>query len=367
MLKKEFQSSSDDIVRASVLAADTKIGYISLPGFYSDWNQPGGSQCANDVAKAIIKLKKENIKGLIIDLRFNGGGSLEEAVAMAGIFIDAGPMGLLRSKAGEPVTYKDFSRGTVWDGPLVIMVNGLSASASEFLAAALQDYNRAIIVGSKTYGKGTAQDLLSLEPGKPTINFTTSLANKKTGFATITTKRCYRISGKSVQYTGVIPDISIPELYDYSVYQESHLPFALKPDEIFKKVYYQPLPPITLNTLNNNSRERVNNHPFFAEVKRMNDLIRISQSTENDIILSRAEFKNRFEGLNKSVASIEKMVEKETGVFNVEFVASDLQLMQMDEYFKEMNNSWSRTLESDFVLAEAVNITNDLINISKNP
>src|SRR5690606_17936052 len=121
---------------------------------------------AADVAKEIVKLKQENIEGLILDVRFNGGGSLAEAVAMAGIFIDGGPVGIERVRQKEPLTLKDSNRGTVYDGPLVIMVNGLSASASEFLAAALRDYNRAIIVGSNTYGKGVGQQLFSLEPGR---------------------------------------------------------------------------------------------------------------------------------------------------------------------------------------------------------
>jgi carboxyl-terminal processing protease len=367
MLKKELRSTDDDIVRSSVLVADARVGYISLPGFYSDWDHAGGSQCANDVAKAILKLKKENIKGLILDLRFNGGGSLEEAVAMAGIFIDAGPMGLLRARAGEPVTYKDFNRGTVWDGPLVIMVNGLSASASEFVAAALQDYNRAVVVGSKTYGKGTAQVLFSLEPGKPVANMAAAVANKKTGYATITMERCYRISGKSVQYTGVIPDVTIPEAFDYSEYQEATLPFALKPDEIFKKVYYRPLPAITLNTLNNNARQRIAQSPYFTQVTRMKEIMHQSLEEKKEFMLSRVDFKIHFEGLSASVKSLTKMLEQETGAFNVEFVSSDLELMRMDEYFNEMNKSWSKTLKSDYVLGETVNIINDFIRISKTP
>jgi carboxyl-terminal processing protease len=366
MLKKELQSIETNIVRSAILVTESKMGYISLPDFYSNWEEAGGTQCANDVAKEIIRLKKENIKGLVLDLRFNGGGSLEEAVAMAGIFIDAGPMGLLRGKNGEPITFKDFNRGTVWDGPLIVMVNGSSASASEFVAAALQDYNRAIIVGTKTYGKGTAQNIFSLAPGKPIVDFSAVSANNKTGYATITTDRAYRISGKSVQYTGVTPDITISEPNDYTEYQESNLAFALKPDVIFKKVYFQPLPPITLNPLSVNSLARMERSVYFKEVDHMKDLLQQSRIVKG-IPLSKADFKKRFAELSASIQAVEKLLIEETGIFNVEFVPADVQLMQMDEYFSELNTYWSENLKSDYQLGETANIMSDFIRLSKTP
>src|SRR5688572_3041218 len=122
--------SEEHVVKSFILRGSSKsIGYISLPGFYTNWGEEGAARCASDVAREIIKLKKENIQGLILDLRFNGGGSLPEAVSMAGIFIDAGPVGVLKNKDGNLTTLKDMNRGTVYDGPLVIVVNSLSASA----------------------------------------------------------------------------------------------------------------------------------------------------------------------------------------------------------------------------------------------
>jgi len=367
MLKKALQSSEDDIVKSSILVTDSKIGYISLPDFYSNWSQEGSAQAANDVAKAIIKLKKENISGLILDLRFNGGGSLHEAVAMAGIFIDAGPMALLRAQIGDAVTYKDFSRGTVWDGPLVVMVNGLSASAAEIFAAALQDYNRALIVGSRTYGKGTAQNILSLETGKSTLNPATVGNNTKTGYATITMGRWYRISGKSVQHAGLNPDIKIPELYDYAAYQESQLPFALKPDSIFKKVYYQPLLPISLTALRTNSHDRIASTPYFIQLAKTKSLFDEYTKGQTSITLAKEDFQLRFQSLSLSVEALEKMSSTETGIFNVEFIPSDVERMSMDEYFRERNISWSSTLKKDYTLGETVNIITDFIRQSKKP
>lgn len=367
MLKKALQSSEDDIVKSSILVTDSKIGYISLPDFYSNWSQEGSAQAANDVAKAIIKLKKENISGLILDLRFNGGGSLREAVAMAGIFIDAGPMALLRAQTGEAVTYKDFSRGTVWDGPLVVMVNGLSASAAEIFAAALQDYNRALIVGSRTYGKGTAQNILSLETGTSTLNPGTVGDKTKTGYATITMGRWYRISGKSVQHTGLNPDIKIPELYDYTAYQESQLPFALKPDSVFKKVYYQPLLPISLTALRTNSYDRIASTPYFIQVLKTKSLLDEYTKGQTSITLSKEDFNLRFRSLSQHVKALEKLSSTETRIFNVAFISSDIERMSMDEYFRERNTSWSSTLKKDYTLGETVNIITDFIRQSKKP
>ncbi|HEY5917270.1 MAG TPA: S41 family peptidase, partial [Chryseolinea sp.] len=135
-LRKEKVAAEENAVKSFVLDGQRKIGFISLPDFYSNWGDVDGAKCASDVAREIVKLKRENIEGLILDVRFNGGGSMAEATAMAGIFIDAGPVGVMKNKDSEAFTLKDANRGTIYDGPLVLMVNSLSASASEFLAAA---------------------------------------------------------------------------------------------------------------------------------------------------------------------------------------------------------------------------------------
>ena len=239
-LRKEKMSAEENRVKSFILEGEKKIGYVSLPGFYTDWGDEEGSRCANDVAKEILKLKKENIDGLVLDVRYNRGGSLKEAVAMAGIFIDAGPMGVLKVKGGTTQSEKDVNRGTVYDGPLLLMVNGLSASASEFLAAALQDYHRGIIVGSRTYGKATGQEVFSLEPVE---KHASASAAKKLGwgYTTITTLKIYRVTGKTAQKRGVAPDIMLPDLYDFIEFREENLEDALTSDSISRKIYYTPL------------------------------------------------------------------------------------------------------------------------------
>ena len=147
-----------------MLHSNKNIGYINLPGFYSREDESITDErdltydgCANDVSKEIVKLRKDTIAGLILDLRFNGGGSMWEAMQLAGIFIDIGPVASVKDKEGKVRFLKDPNRGTIYDGPLMVLINGASASASEFVSAVLQDYNRAMIVGGTTYGKGTAQ------------------------------------------------------------------------------------------------------------------------------------------------------------------------------------------------------------------
>ena len=150
---------------------NTKLGTYTCRVFFTDETESSPNGCANEVAKEILKLNKQKIEGLILDLRDNGGGSLREAVDLAGIFVDVGPMAILEMKNQEPITAKDMNRGMAFTGPMIVLVNGHSASASELVAAALQDYNRAIIVGSQTFGKATGQVVLPLTKNSETDFF----------------------------------------------------------------------------------------------------------------------------------------------------------------------------------------------------
>ena len=153
-LSKEKMNDEESVVKSYVLHGNKNVGYINLPGFYSRESESIKEEkdikydgCANDVSKEIVKLKKDTIAGLILDLRYNGGGSMWEAMQLAGIFIDIGPVASVKDKEGKVHFLKDPNRGTIYDGPLIVLINGGSASASEFVSAVLQDYNRALIVG----------------------------------------------------------------------------------------------------------------------------------------------------------------------------------------------------------------------------
>jgi carboxyl-terminal processing protease len=253
-LVKEKIRSVENTVSGYVLKGVKKIGFIPLPSFYFDRGKASGG-AAGDVAKAIIKLKKENIEGLILDLRFNGGGSIEEAIDLAGIFIDFGPVIMLKNPDQSIAVLKDMTRGTIYNGPLIVLVNGFSASASELLASSLQDHKRALIVGGRTHGKGTGQHVLPL-------------AGSTTEFSKITSLKVYRINGKTFQHRGVIPDIVLPDVTQSLGDREEDYPNALPSDSVSKKTYYTPLAMKAFTPLAEKSMARIAQSPAFQGIQK---------------------------------------------------------------------------------------------------
>ncbi|MBO9682725.1 MAG: PDZ domain-containing protein, partial [Flavisolibacter sp.] len=216
-------------VRSAVIDQGTsKIGYIFLPEFYANFNDPTDPhRSALDVEQEVKKLKAENVDGIVIDLRNNGGGSLNDVVQIAGLFIDRGPIVQVKSRGRAPEVLRDNDAGVLWDGPLAVMVNEFSASASEIFAAAMQDYGRAVVIGStSTYGKGSVQRSIGLDPD----NFLSS--NSDLGSLKLTLQKFYRISGGSTQLKGVVPDIIIPDFYEYLKIREKDNSTALEWDSI---------------------------------------------------------------------------------------------------------------------------------------
>jgi len=212
---------------------EDKYGYILLPDFYADFEREEGHRCSEDVAAEIKKLKAENVKGIVIDVRFNGGGSLYEVVQMAGLFIDKGPVVQIRNKEGRSQTLYDETPGILYDGPLVVMANEFSASASEIFAGAIQDYKRGIIVGSSsTYGKGTVQRNVAF--GKPLDSLG---IQTEYGAVKLTFQKFYRITGSSTQKKGVAPDVVLPDEYEYLKYREKDNESALSWDEMERAKY----------------------------------------------------------------------------------------------------------------------------------
>lgn len=266
-LKKEKDETNEDNKVTSFILKGTKtIGYISLPAFYTDWEDKasGANGCANDVAKELVKLKAEKIDGLILDLRFNGGGSIDETTELAGIFIDAGPVAQEKSTEPKVFTLKDVNRGTVYDGPLLILVNGHSASASEMLAGTLQDYNRAIIAGTPTYGKATSQVILPLDTTlKSGANNTGS---QSAAFIKLTVSKLYRVNGSSAQSAGVQPDILLPDVLEADAERESSEPLALKAPAIDANKYFKPYAPLKLSALKAVAEKEIAADPYFKAV-----------------------------------------------------------------------------------------------------
>ena len=228
-LKREKIVLDEGFARSAIIqkGAD-KYGYILLPDFYADFEREDGARCARDVAKEIEKLKAENVKGIAIDVRYNGGGSLYEVVQMAGLFIDQGPMVQIRNKEGRSQTLSDEVPGTIYNGPLVVMVNEFSASASEIFAGAIQDYKRGIIMGStSTYGKGTVQRNVPF--GKPLDDLG---IQTEYGAVKLTFQKFYRVTGSSTQRKGVVPDVILPDEYEFLKYREKDNESSLPWDEM---------------------------------------------------------------------------------------------------------------------------------------
>jgi carboxyl-terminal processing protease len=228
-LKREKIVLDEGFARSAIIqkGAD-KYGYILLPDFYADFEREDGARCARDVAKEIEKLKAEKVKGIAIDVRYNGGGSLYEVVQMAGLFIDQGPMVQIRNKEGRSQTLSDEVPGSIYNGPLVVMVNEFSASASEIFAGAIQDYKRGIIMGStSTYGKGTVQRNVPF--GKPLDDLG---IQTEYGAVKLTFQKFYRVTGSSTQRKGVVPDVILPDEYEFLKYREKDNESSLPWDEM---------------------------------------------------------------------------------------------------------------------------------------
>jgi carboxyl-terminal processing protease len=333
-------------VRSFILKGDHRVGFISLPAFYTDWNgdEGGSNGCADDVAKEIIKLKKENIEGLILDLRYNGGGSMLEAIALAGIFIDFGPVGMTRDKEGKIFTMKDVNRGSVYDGPLILLINGFTASASEMLAGTLQDYNRALILGSPSFGKATAQVVLPLD----TLFDEQHMERMKTAdnFIKITIDRLFRVNGTSAQQTGVIPDIFLTDYSETQSEREKTLPFSLENVTTDANKYYHPYPPISLEPLKSFSKSFTDTSQFFISFnKYLNVLIGGQVARDQVLVFNKMLVERR--GIFDSLSEGEKSINNLKPPYEIEWNQYEKVRMQADDDLRKTNMTLTQVLTRD--------------------
>jgi carboxyl-terminal processing protease len=311
--------TEETFARSFILKDKRNIGYILLPGFYGDVNRNGARSCAEDVRKEVEKLKAKNVDGVIIDIRNNGGGFLEEVVRMAGLFIDKGPMVQVKGREGFAHVLDDREGGTIYDGPLAILVNNNSASASEILAAAMQDYKRGIIIGgNSTFGKGTVQNFANLDEVNPEFANVRPLGSLK-----LTIQKFYRISGGSTQLKGVIPDVILPDPYSEIERGEKDQDYPLKYDEI-QPARYSEVNKVNKDVLKSKSRERTSKSQAFSLIEEQSKRIK-SQRDKSEVNLNLAAFraeqkKNKEEGkkydfLNKEIPGFEALsLENEAGL-----------------------------------------------------
>jgi carboxyl-terminal processing protease len=258
-IEKQVMKDEDNSVFSFIIGKDSKIGYIKIPSFYADLDGNSRKGCADDVAREVIKLERDNIKGLVIDLIDNGGGSMEEAIKLAGMFVDYGPLSIVVDNHNEKSVISDPFKGVIYRGPIVVLINSNTASASEFFSSIMQDYNRALLLGSSTLGKATMQTILPLDE------------QKNTDFLKITINKFYRITGKSHQYIGVKPDVVLPEFYEDIFQKESDFPTAMKNDSITPFLKYKTYVKRNLiDKIAKNSSARLSDNYFFDNIKKIN-------------------------------------------------------------------------------------------------
>ena len=357
---RDLVELEETYAKSSIIFQDSKkYGFISLPSFYIDFNDYGQRNAASDVKKEILKLKNENVNGIIMDLRGNGGGSLKTAVDITGFFIEKGPVVQVKSIGGRKEVLKDLDSSIIWDGPLVILVNEFSASASEILAAALQDYNRAIIIGSKqTYGKGTVQNILSLN------QFISGNTYGELGFIKLTTDKFYRISGGSTQLEGVKSDIIFPNRYSYIDIGERDLENPLSWDQI-NSASYSPLnKQLYYNKALENSKNRISKNEFFNIIDEQAKWVK-EQQEDNIISLNYDTYKMDMDNNKKKSEKFNRIDDFKSN-FRFEWLKDNLPGEKVPDEIVERRNQWIDNLQKDLYVDEAINILSDLSSFNLN-
>ncbi|MCH8905081.1 MAG: carboxy terminal-processing peptidase [Bacteroidetes bacterium] len=332
------------------------FGYIDLPKFYADFNRRGGRSCATDVKNEIEKLKQDGIDGIILDLRSNGGGSLQDAVRMSGLFIEKGPIVQVKGRTSKPYVLRDVDQTVQYGGPLVILVNSFSASASEILAAAIQDYQRGVIIGSKsTFGKGTVQRFYDLD------DFLNSQYEeiKPLGAIKLTTQKFYRINGGATQRKGVIPDIILADNYSYINVGVQELDHVMPWDEI-DPAKYTPWSSffLELDKLKDKSKIRTQSNNFFTKVDENAKWLK-AQRDKTVFTLEFDSYREEQQAID-AIAKKFKGDEKELASMEVFSLTADMESLKSDSAKFERRAAWHTNLNKDMYLFEAMSVLGDM-------
>ncbi|HKK88360.1 MAG TPA: carboxy terminal-processing peptidase, partial [Saprospiraceae bacterium] len=334
-----------------------KVGYLKLPRFYADFSDRNGKSSAKDVRKELIKLNAEGAEALIFDLRNNSGGSLRDVVKIAGYFVEEGPIVQVKNRDEEIEVLKDKDRGEViWDGPMVVLVNKFSASASEIFAAAMQDYDRAIIVGAPTtYGKGTVQRFVDLDRA---INGFDQF--KPLGSVKYTIQNYYRINGGSTQLKGIESDIVLPDSWHFTTTGEKELDYPIPWTQIDKADYDQEVYDIAKirKKLAKMSASRVEEDKEFSQI--LEDAQRLKEEQEDTqrplnveaFFAMKAEDEKESEKFDKLFSEIEGL--------NYYNLKADEEYLQADSSRIERNKEWQDNIGEDIYLEEAITILHDM-------
>jgi len=353
-IERDIVLLEETYLRSSIVSKNENLyGFINLPKFYIDFDNSTSRDAARDVKKEIIRLKNIGIKGLVLDLRNNGGGSLKTVVEMAGLFIQEGPIVQVRSMDKESQILRDKDRSIIWEGPLVILVNEFSASASEILAAAMQDYKRAIIIGSKqTYGKGTVQNVLDLN------KMVRSNTNGDLGALKFTTQKYYRINGGSTQLEGVKSDIVVPDKYTYVDFGEKDQENPLEWDKI-DPVSYDPWKTFfDYNKSIQASKNRMNSSEFISLIDENAKWIK-SMRDRNIYTLNYSKFKKDLLLNEEKVKKYKKLSDYSSDLI-FKSLPYEIDLIAKDSSLGEKRKRWHKNLSKDIYVNESLNVLDDL-------
>ncbi|MBW1656221.1 S41 family peptidase [Flavobacterium quisquiliarum] len=353
-IEKQVMKDEENSVFSFIIGKDSKIGYIKIPSFYADLDGNNRKGCADDVAREVIKLERDDIKGLVIDLIDNGGGSMEEAIKLAGMFVDYGPLSIVVDNHQEKSVITDPFKGVIYRGPIVVLINSNTASASEFFSSIMQDYNRALLLGSSTLGKATMQTILPLDE------------EKNTDFLKITINKFYRITGKSHQYIGVKPDVVLPEFYEDVYQKESDFPTAIKNDSLQPFLKYKTYVKRNLiDKIAKNSSARLSDNYFFNNIKKIN--LKIDQIVNTP----KAEVPMTLDVVFKQQKALNALW-TEINTFNDENNPLDVYNSSVNQLLlgaypndKTINQDQMDNLKTNPYLNEAVNIINEFNGMSK--
>ncbi|MGV8946182.1 MAG: carboxy terminal-processing peptidase [Lutibacter sp.] len=349
---RDIVELDETFVKSSILKKDGKtFGIINLPKFYIDFDEKNFRNSTTDMAQEIERLKKENVEGILLDLRNNGGGSLQTAIEISGLFISKGPIVQVKYRDQKPEIKNDTDPKIQWSGPLVVLVNELSASASEIFAAAMQDYHRAIILGSKqTYGKGTVQSVLDL-------NRYHNL-NEDLGALKMTIQKFYRINGGSTQMEGVHSDVILPDRYTYMKIGERDSKNALKFDKVPAANYALWNNYENYDLAINNSKKRIENNKYFQLIDENAKWLKNSQD-ETLVYLNFDAYKNDLESHQN-----ESLKFKEIGEYTSDLTFTspfyEQALLTADKDLVEKRETWHTNLKKDIYVEEAINVLSEL-------
>lgn len=328
-----------------------KFGIIELPKFYIDFSEKDSRNSATDMEKQIAYLKQENVHGILIDLRNNGGGSLSTAIDIAGLFIKSGPVVQVRYRNEKALVQEDKNKKIQWEGSLVILVNELSASASEIFAAAMQDYNRAVIVGSKqTFGKGTVQNILTLNNY---VNYPEDLGALK-----MTIQKFYRVNGGSTQLKGVSSDVALPDRYTFMDIGERDEENPLAWDKINPAVYTPWDGYANFDEVVNQSKIRVQNNSYFNLANQNAKWLKQQQLTTNISL----NFKNFKKNLDENIQESKKFEKLNDFKDKLDFKSPAYEFadLEKDSILAQKRTEWHKNLAKDAYVDEALNILSQL-------